>query len=666
MKRYFISHVGILKAISLLLLLTVAGPSAMSQSPSYQQKLYYSCKIWGFIKYFHSEVSNCRVEWDSVLLRTLPLIKDAQTIDAFNDALDTLFAAAGQMELATTPRPDPLPPELRLNQNFLWFNDSLIRADIRAKLNGIDSNYRPHLGCWVKENDQCGEGVGWLAFPKEFPCIDIDAAINFPDEPTRTLLLFKYWNIIEYFDLNRHLADAPWDSTLYHKGVEVVTAEEYMDLYLGLKRFAAALNDAHVSTISYHMPGGGYQPKIILRFIEGHYRAVKSGYPEILPGDRILSINGVSMAKVEDSLRPMISAGTPAAFRSMVCYYIVKGQKGSQIQFEFADSADAVHSLSVSRYSTASNSWFSAYSPSDTLGAVTWRKWGCNVGYVNMRILSVADVPEMYDALKNTRAIIFDNRSYPEDYTIFDIASLMYPEERCFARLTIPDPLYPGSSSWSHEYAGSGSVVEPYTGQVIILSDQETMSAPEYNSMILRAMPNAIVVGSQTAGADGNITQVRLTQDLLTYFTTLGVYYPDGAQTQRIGIVPDSLVLPTADGIRHGRDEVLEKALEITQCPVSTGIGEEPVPVTADNLRLRNYPNPFSISTTLSLSQPMTLPVTLKVYDVYGREIMDLSNRLDGNSSLVLHGGELPSTGMYFCRMQMGQEMVTSSICFVK
>lgn len=159
MKRYFISHVGILKAISLLLLLTVAGPSAMSQNPSYQQKLYYSCKIWGFIKYFHSEVSNCRVDWDSVLVRTLPLIKDAQTNDAFNDALDALFAAAGQMEFATTPRPDPLPPELCLNQNFLWFNDPIIRADIRAKLNVIDSNYRPHQGCWVRENDQCDGSI---------------------------------------------------------------------------------------------------------------------------------------------------------------------------------------------------------------------------------------------------------------------------------------------------------------------------------------------------------------------------------------------------------------------------------------------------------------------------------------------------------------------------
>jgi hypothetical protein len=41
----------------------------------------------------------------------------------------------------------------------------------------------------------------------------------------------------------------------------------------------------------------------------------------------------------------------------------------------------------------------------------------------------------------------------------------------------------------------------------------------------------------------------------------IGVYYPDKAPTQRIGIVPNVEVKPTIAGIRAGRDEVLEEAL---------------------------------------------------------------------------------------------------------
>ena len=45
-------------------------------------------------------------------------------------------------------------------------------------------------------------------------------------------------------------------------------------------------------------------------------------------------------------------------------------------------------------------------------------------------------------------------------------------------------------------------------------------------------------------------------------FTGIGVYYHDGTETQRIGIVPDIEIKPTIEGIRAGKDEVLEKAIE--------------------------------------------------------------------------------------------------------
>jgi C-terminal processing protease CtpA/Prc len=41
-------------------------------------------------------------------------------------------------------------------------------------------------------------------------------------------------------------------------------------------------------------------------------------------------------------------------------------------------------------------------------------------------------------------------------------------------------------------------------------------------------------------------------------FSGIGVFYPDGTPTQRIGIVPDLVVQPTIAGIRERRDELLE------------------------------------------------------------------------------------------------------------
>jgi C-terminal processing protease CtpA/Prc len=71
--------------------------------------------------------------------------------------------------------------------------------------------------------------------------------------------------------------------------------------------------------------------------------------------------------------------------------------------------------------------------------------------------------------------------------------------------------------------------------------------------MVLRAAPNAIVMGSTTAGADGNISAVPLSGALQTFISGLGVFYLDKRPTQRIGIVPDIAVRPTIAGVRAGR-----------------------------------------------------------------------------------------------------------------
>ena len=41
----------------------------------------------------------------------------------------------------------------------------------------------------------------------------------------------------------------------------------------------------------------------------------------------------------------------------------------------------------------------------------------------------------------------------------------------------------------------------------------------------------------------------------------IGVFYPDLKPTQRVGIVPDLVRRPTIEGIKAGRDEVLEEAI---------------------------------------------------------------------------------------------------------
>jgi C-terminal processing protease CtpA/Prc len=81
--------------------------------------------------------------------------------------------------------------------------------------------------------------------------------------------------------------------------------------------------------------------------------------------------------------------------------------------------------------------------------------------------------------------------------------------------------------------------------------------------MAFQAVPDCVVVGSQTAGADGNVVVLHLPGGVRTWFSGLGVFYPDGTNTQRTGVRIDHYMTPTIEGIKAGRDELLEKALEI-------------------------------------------------------------------------------------------------------
>jgi hypothetical protein len=57
------------------------------------------------------------------------------------------------------------------------------------------------------------------------------------------------------------------------------------------------------------------------------------------------------------------------------------------------------------------------------------------------------------------------------------------------------------------------------------------------------------------------VTKVHLPAELEVWFTGLETRHGDGRQLQRVGICPHIRVEPSVEGIRDGRDEVLEVAM---------------------------------------------------------------------------------------------------------
>ena len=82
----------------------------------------------------------------------------------------------------------------------------------------------------------------------------------------------------------------------------------------------------------------------------------------------------------------------------------------------------------------------------------------------------------------------------------------------------------------------------------------------------------------------------------------------------------------------------------------------------------QNYPNPFNPTTTIQFAVPKTLIVTIKIYDVIGRQVATLIDGMEyqpGQYKVVFEAGQL-ATGLYIYRIQAGDFRETRKLMLVK
>ncbi len=103
---------------------------------------------------------------------------------------------------------------------------------------------------------------------------------------------------------------------------------------------------------------------------------------------------------------------------------------------------------------------------------------------------------------------------------------------------------------------------------------------------------------------------------------------------------------------------------------IAYGTPKKPVDVgtTAVSMELaQNYPNPFNPSTAISYSITNPAFVTLKVYNVVGKEVASLVNSVQsaGTHSISFDASQLAG-GMYVYRLTTGDESISKSMMLVK
>ena len=520
-------------------------------SAEQQQHLAVLAKVWGFVKYYHPESAKGNISMDAELFTLIPQLLTVSSTERDKKLL-TWIKQLGKVSPCNTCK-DSSDAALTHPAEF-WLSWG-ISAELSQQLTRIHAAEIPAPHFWVKPEPQVSN-----PFFNEKPY----AEISYQDSGYRLLALFRLWNIIHYYSPYRDLTEQPWEQVLLDAIPAVISAKSELDYQLALAKVVYAIHDSHsllnVADISLmrNFIGTNIIP-VDVRFVE-QQAVVYQVYQDNLPikvGDIITHIDNRSIAERLEYLRPILaSSNEPTRMRDFAWLLPRVNTEQAVVKIIRDNQALTVQLPTLSLNEIERQFYYYEH------GNSAYHHMTPEIGYVRLDKIAGVNIDDMMQQLADTKGLVLDLRNYPSDFVVFSLGQYFYPQPFPFASFTIMQPNNPGQFNWTSPITVGPPSTDYYKGKIAILINEQTQSLAEFSAMAFRGAPKAKVFGSTTAGADGDISLITLPGGHSTVLSGIGVFYPDKTPTQRVGIIPDVEVLPTIAGIKAGKDEVLERAIQ--------------------------------------------------------------------------------------------------------
>ena len=497
-------------------------------------------KVWGFLKYFHPNVRNGAKDWDAELFRMIPLMMDADVVRR-NELLLEWCNGLGQFRTSQDTS------IFEINDAVEWTKEvSVLGPELSRKLQEIlladrTIHHRnlyqvPYVMSIVDKNEK--------TYPR----------MSFSDNNLKLLAIFRIWNYIQYFYPYRNLLDVSWDEALktaVPAMFEADTPEEYANVLSAIGVFT---NDSH--TNSAYMPKSIFKRLIRMakapsnmqyaasfitdKYYDGKYYvtwALGESEQDLVRGDAIIAINGESVddyvarkgcylaTSNELTIPRDLALSVSMSEDDSQTYTVIRNRDTLTLTPQMKPVRKFRRELYKSGIRESTMTWFNGRElhAFDTINDT--------VAYLHAEDMTVADFRKALDYNR----IIVDLRNYPRNMYQSWLKSLL-PAIRPIATALYPDLLNPGIfHTMTSDMTGVGRFYDPER-KIVILVDEQTQSAAEYTVMMMQSSPQVMVVGTTTAGADGNIVKLSLPGDYVFQVGGIGVKYPDGGQSQRCGV----------------------------------------------------------------------------------------------------------------------------------
>jgi len=383
------------------------------------------------------------------------------------------------------------------------------------------------------------------------------------DRATRLADVALAWNVFAHFYPYFDVTEGDWNAELPRALRTAATDANAEAFNQTLFRLVAALHDGHGGVRTSTSDRSGALP-IVWLWTDGQLVVTASdGAEGIRPGDVVVRIDGKPTREVLDEEERTISSATPQWARFRALRDLRYGSDGSTVTL-LVRSATGERTVTLRR----------------TQGAVALAEprpekiaeLKPGVFYVNVDKINDADFNAALPKLQKATGIVFDLRGYPSSVSPAPLQHLTDKPIQS-ARWNIPiirDPDWRKSPEWDTEGRWALAPVAPrLEAKIAFLVDGRAISYAESWMGIVEAYKLAEIVGETTAGTNGNIAPFTVPGGYTFYWTGMKVLKHDGSRHHGVGIVPTVPVMRTAKGIAEGRDEQLDRAVEIVSAPTA-------------------------------------------------------------------------------------------------
>lgn len=505
-------------------------------------------RIWGFAKYHHPAFASRSINADAeyfCLLNDILQVPDSMR----NDICSKWISRLGPF----TIRDKKGDENLETFNDFNWISDSLALgktlSESLMKLKDAD----PKRNRYVKQTP-----VNVSYIETQYSDIPQD------DVAYRLLGVAKFWNAVDSYSPNRNLTDRPWDNVLAeYIALAFDRSVSFAELY---SRMVSELCDTHVN--SWYVPifGGRFVP-LMCQFAEDRLFVTDTCSlvsNDLAIGDEIILIDSLRPIDRLNELTPYMPHSNRSSLLRDGSYATLLTAK-NEVCIEYMREGK----IYTTTISSVDGSKFvnRRFSSQNTSTKPEFKEVADGIGYINISNLTCKDEQDLENFLASCDKLIIDLRSYPAEYEVLHklLPTFFFSQAREAAEALLPQAHRPGG--FIRTTVSTRKTSEPdklYKGKVVLLVNAHSQSMSEYFTMFLQTIPGSVTVGSQTAGADGDVTRIKLPYASFN-ITGAGICYPDGTNAQRNGVKIDMVVEPSAKGMMCGEDEQLRAAIDYLQ-----------------------------------------------------------------------------------------------------